>query len=288
MAEPAIAARGTVPPVSPMAIRPFVVCGVRRETRDTFTLELESAEGGPAPRFLPGQFNMLYAFGVGEIPISISGDPTRRGPLTHTVRTVGVVTRAMERLEPGGVLGVRGPYGEGWPVEDAAGADVVVVAGGIGLAPLRPVVLSVLAERERYGRVALLYGARSPKDILFRAELRRWRSAFHMDVEVTVDRGDRTWRGDVGVVTRLVPRAPFDPARTVAMICGPEIMMRFAAQELVRRGVARDAIWVSTERNMKCGVGLCGHCQHGPLFVCKDGPVFRYDRVETLLSKREI
>jgi len=272
----------------PMTPRPYRVQRLRQETSDTFTLELES-EGGPRDfKFAPGQFNMLYAFGVGEVPISISGDPAKPSVLVHTTREVGNVTRAMRKLKPWDTLGVRGPFGVGWPITQARGADVVIVAGGIGLAPLRPVLYQVLAARNYYGRVVLLYGTRTPADILYRRELQQWRARFDLYVHVTVDRAIGNWQGNVGVVTSLIPRAPFDPHSAVAMVCVPEVMMRFTVQELERRGVALENIYVSMERNMKCAVGVCGHCQYGPNFICKDGPVFRYDRIQPLFAVREI
>jgi len=271
-----------------MVPRPYRVERVRQETSDTFTMELES-EGGPRDLpFAPGQFNMLYAFGVGEVPISISGDPARRSVLIHTTREVGMVTRAMRKLKTGDSLGVRGPFGVGWPVKEARGADVVIVAGGIGLAPLRPALCQVLAARNYYGKVVLLYGTRTPADILFRRELQQWHSRFDLEVHVTVDRAMGNWRGNVGVVTSLIRRALFDPDSTVAMVCGPEVMMRFTVQELETRGVSAENIYISMERNMKCAVGFCGHCQYGPTFICKDGPVFSYDRIRRLFAIREI
>lgn len=272
----------------PMTPGPFRVLGRRSETADTFTLELEPVDGAGAVPFAPGQFNMLYVFGVGEVPISISGDPARPERLVHTTRAVGPVTRAMGELKRGHELGVRGPFGTHWPVLEAVGNDVVVVAGGIGLAPLRPAVYHVLEHRDEYGRVALLYGARTPADILYVRELEQWRARFDLEVEVTVDRATGTWRGSVGVVTNLIPRTTFDPSRTVSMICGPEVMMRFTILELQKRGVSSENIYVSIERNMKCGIGQCGRCQLGPWFVCKDGPVFRYEDVRVLLGKREV
>lgn len=262
----------------------------RRDTRDTFTLDLEPANAGDSFSFLPGQFNMLYVFGAGEVPISVSGDPAKSGVMTHTVRAVGAVTKAMSRLKRGDAIGVRGPFGAHWPVEEAAGKDIVIVAGGIGLAPLRPVVYHILARREKYGRVALLYGARAPQDILYQSELEKWRGRFDLQVEVTVDNvpAGQNWRGDVGVVTKLIAGAGFDPAWSVAMICGPEVMMRFTVIELQKRGMSEESIFISMERNMKCAVGFCGHCQFGPTFICKDGPVFRFDHVQPWLSKREI
>ncbi len=272
----------------PMLPQVYRVQRVRREMPDTFTLELEPADGSDIPPFATGQFNMLYIFGVGEIPISISGDPAKRKPLIHTTRAVGTVSRAMRELKPDDVIGVRGPFGSHWPIEKAIGKDVLIVAGGIGLAPLRSAMYQITAHREKYGKVVLLYGARTPSDILYRRELENWRAHFDLEVYVTVDRATGSWRGSVGVVTRLVPRAPFDPLNTLAMVCGPEVMMRYTALELERRGVPVENIYISMERNMKCAVGLCGHCQFGPHFVCKDGPVFRYSRVQDLLVKGEI
>jgi NAD(P)H-flavin reductase len=250
------------------------------------TLELEPP-GGALP-FAPGQFNMLYAFGVGEVPISLSGDPRRPDRLLHTVRAVGDATRALCALRAGQSLGIRGPFGTPWPLQTARGADVVVVAGGIGLAPLRPAILAVLGERRAYGRVAVVYGARAPQSLLFRRELERWRGRLDTEVHVTVDAAGADWRGRVGVVTEALPRLRFDVASAVALVCGPEVMMRFAARELAAAGVPPERIFVSLERNMKCGVGLCGHCQLGPLFVCRDGPVFSYARLAPLLRHREL
>ncbi len=272
----------------PMLPQLYRVQRVRREIPDTFTLELEPEEGVEVPPFASGQFNMLYVFGVGEIPISISGDPARRRPLVHTTRAVGTVSKAMRELKPEDVIGVRGPFGSHWPIERAMGKDVVIVAGGIGLAPLRSAMYQIISQREKYGKVVLLYGARTPEDILYRREVEHWRAHFDLEVYVTVDNATGKWRGSVGVVTRLIPRAPFDPLNTAAMICGPEIMMRFTAAELEKRGVATENIFVSMERNMKCAIGQCGHCQYGPHFVCKDGPVFQYSRVQHLLTKWEI
>jgi NAD(P)H-flavin reductase len=272
----------------PMLPQLYRVQHVQREIPDTFTLELEPTEGGDIPLFATGQFNMLYVFGVGEIPISISGDPANRRPLIHTTRAVGTVSRAMRELKPNDVIGVRGPFGSHWPIKQAEGKDVVIAAGGIGLAPLRSVMYHIISQREKYGKAVLLYGARSPADILYRRELENWRAHFDLEVYVTVDRATGSWRGSVGVVTRLIPRAPFDAKNTIAMVCGPEVMMRFTVAELEKRGVALENIYVSMERNMKCAIGMCGHCQYGPNFVCKDGPVFQYSQIQDLLAKREV
>ena len=265
----------------------FRVADKQRETRDTWTLWLEPADATVPDRFAPGQFAMLYAFGAGEVPISVSsigGD----GAVVHTVRAVGAVTEAICAAKPGDVLGVRGPFGTAWPVAEAEGQDVVVVAGGIGLAPLRPVVHELLAHRERYGDVSILYGGRSPAELLYVSEVEGWRARFDVDVDVTVDVADADWHGRVGVVPRLIPNAVFDPERVVAMMCGPEVMMRFTAVALQDRGVSDDRIWLSLERSMTCATGHCGHCQLGPLFICKDGPVLRHDVVEPLMRVAEL
>jgi NAD(P)H-flavin reductase len=272
----------------PMRPVPFRVHRLHAETRDCFTIVLTPIGEPRTFSFLPGQFNMLYAFGVGEVPISMSGPPGGVREIVHTIRAVGPVTQTLQRLRKGDPVGVRGPFGTAWPVEEARGQDVVLVAGGIGLAPLRPALHHLLAHRERYGRIALLYGARTPADLLFSRELEAWRGRFDVDVEIIVDRAAPDWHGLVGVVTTLIPRVHFDPGNTVAFIVGPEIMMGFAARELEQRGLTAEQIHVSLERNMKCGVGFCGHCQLGPAFVCKDGPVFRYDRVAGLLGIREV
>jgi anaerobic sulfite reductase subunit B len=270
--------------LGPMAPRPFRVVRRRRETSDTWTLELEPVLGEPL-RPTPGQFTMLYAFGIGEVPISVCD--VRGDRLVHTVRAVGAVTEAICASRPGAALGVRGPFGNAWPVEQVVGADVVVVAGGIGLAPLRPALLHVLERRAEYGGLALLYGGRTPDLLLYRRDLERWRDRLDVQVDVTVDSAEGGWRGKVGVVPKLVAGAAFDPTSCIALVCGPEIMMRFAAQALLERGVPPERIFLSMERNMHCGLGHCGHCQLGPTLICRDGPVYGYDELEPLLKVRE-
>jgi NAD(P)H-flavin reductase len=271
-------------PAPPMVPSRYRVAARRRETQDTITLALEPVDGDRLD-FEPGQFDMLYVFGVGEVPISFSG--ASNGRIEHTVRAVGAVSRAVCDARSGDVIGVRGPFGTGWGIEEAEGADVVVAAGGIGLAPLRPVIESIIERRELYGRVAVLVGARSPELLLFQTDLARWRSRFDMDVFVTVDAASGDWRGDVGLITGLVPRIRFDPADTVAFVCGPEVMMRFTATALLDRGIGPHNVRLSMERNMKCAIGHCGHCQFGANFVCKDGPVYSYERIAPLLAIRE-
>jgi NAD(P)H-flavin reductase len=278
----------TVSASDPMRPEPFVVRHVTKETGDTFSLTLAPVAGAKFRPFAPGQFNMLYVFGVGEVPISISGDPARPEVLVHTIRAVGATTRAMQKLEKGDWVGVRGPFGAAWPVDQAHGHDVILIAGGIGLAPIRPAIYHVLLHRALYGRVVILYGARTPREMLYSKELREWRSRFDVVVDVTVDRATMEWQGSVGVVTKMVQRSPFDPSSAMAFICGPEVMIRYGAQALEQRGTAQSSIFVSMERNMKCAVGVCGHCQFGPWFVCKDGPVFRYDRIQRFFGLREV
>jgi NAD(P)H-flavin reductase len=263
------------------------VTAARRESDDTVTLELEPPTG-EVFAFRPGQFNMLGAFGTGEVPISISGNPVAGGPVLHTIRDVGMATHALCALEPGDRVGVRGPYGTCWPLEQAEGADVVIIAGGIGLPPVRPAVYHLLAHRDRYRRVVLLYGARTPADLLFTDEVTRWRSRFDLDVQVTVDTAAGGWRGDVGVVPDLIATARFDPATAMAFMVGPEIMMRFTIRALQTVGVPDDRIFLSMERNMQCAVAMCGHCQLGPFLMCRDGPVFCHRRLAPWLSLREV
>lgn len=255
------------------------------ETADTVTLALEPVDE-PLPVFRPGQFAMLYAFGVGEVPISVSGR-YGAGGLLHTIRAVGATTSALCRAKPGCVLGVRGPFGEGWDVPAPVGADLVIVAGGLGLAPLRPLVRHAVTDRDRYRHVAVLIGARTPQDLLYPDEYETWRAA-GLDVFATVDRAAASWTGHVGVVTALFDRLDHRPTDTATYVCGPEIMMRFAARGLVDRGVPADQVRLSLERNMHCGLGHCGHCQLGPLLVCRDGPVVGYDVAGPLLSTKEL
>lgn len=271
------------PPLAPMTPRPFRVRRRSRETRDTWTLELEPVAGEPlAAR--PGQFTMLYAFGVGEVPISISGRPD--GRLVHTVRAVGAVSEAICGARPGEVLGVRGPFGNAWPLERADGRDLVIVGGGIGLAPLRGAVYEALDRRSEFAEVVVLSGSRTPGDLLYRRELERWRRG-GLQVDVTVDSAEGDWRGKVGVVGKLVGSARFDAETAICLLCGPEVMMRYTALALIERGVAAERIFVSLERNMRCGLGHCGHCQLGPTLICRDGPVYDYASAAQLTAVRE-
>jgi NAD(P)H-flavin reductase len=273
-------------PSDPFVPQIYRVGASRRELSDTVTLEL-IPQSGLRPAFEPGQFNMLYAFGVGEAAISVSGSREHTA-FVHTVRDVGAVSGAIAKLQPGAAIGLRGPFGTGWPVAAAEGSDVIIVAGGLGLAPLRPVIYDVFACRERYGRVSILFGCRDPNDMLYRNELEQWRQRLDVEIEVTVDHASPDWHGSVGVVPALIPRAAFDPHKAYALVCGPEVMMRYTVSALRQQGVAIERIYLSMERNMKCAIGLCGHCQFGPSFICKDGPVMRFDAIAPILSVREV
>jgi len=272
----------------PMLPARYVVAHRTIETRDSATLVLAPVDT-PLPRFLPGQFTMIYVPGVGEIAVSISGDPSTTGDaLVQTVRAVGTVSRAIHDAPPGRMLGLRGPFGTDWDLRGAEGADLVLVAGGIGLAPLRPVLLGALANRARYGRITLVLGARTPAEILYREQVRAWTARQDLTVMSTVDHPTPGYRGPVGLVTAPLAEVGLDQARTVAFLCGPEVMMRFSAELLRGRGVPASQIWLSLERNMKCAIGLCGHCQLGPLLLCRDGPVIHYGQAETLLPVKEL
>ncbi|MFE9491078.1 MULTISPECIES: FAD/NAD(P)-binding protein [unclassified Streptomyces] len=275
-AAPLTARPGTVP-------LPYRVVEREAETPDTATIVLEPVRSALQP-FAPGQFAMVYASGVGDIPLSVSGIDGRR--LTHTVRTVGAVSGALNRLRRGDTVGVRGPFGTGWELPAAAGKDLLVVAGGIGLAPLRPLVRDALAAPERHGRLNVLIGARTPHELLYTGDVRGWQPAAR--ILITVDRADPPWQGEVGVVTTLLDRAAFSPGASAAFICGPEPMIRAAAGELVHRGVDPEQIRVSLERNVQCATGHCGHCQLGPLLLCRDGPVISWTKAQPLLMVREL
>jgi len=255
------------------------------EVPDVVTFELETSGWSG---FAPGQFNMLSLFGVGEIPISISGPASEPERIVHTIRAVGPVSRAISELEAGATLGLRGPFGQPWPVAAAKNRDVLIAAGGLGLAPVRPIIYHVLENRDDFGKVIVLYGARRPEEIFFADELSSWRARFDMQVAVTVDHAAVGWHGHVGVVTSLFRNVGFDAPNTTAFVCGPEIMMRFAAHALTDAGVAPGDIHLSMERNMHCAIGLCGHCQLGPVFVCRDGPVFDWARLRPLMLSEEL
>ena len=276
-----------------VAPRPAVVRRIHEEAYETFTYWLTLADPADrrAYRFLPGQINMLGIPGVGEVPISVSSDPARPQRLAHTIRSCGRVTNVIRTLRPGDRVTLRGPFGRPWPVAEARGGDLLIVAGGLGFAPVRPAIYEAIRTRESFRRLIVLVGARGPDHMLFRHDLDVWLHWMRfrgIETHLTVDIADEGWPYGEGVVTTLFPKADIVPRATTAFVCGPEIMMRFAIRDLVDLGVPERRIWLSMERNMQCGVKLCGHCQLGPYFVCADGPVFRWDTVGELLGVEEL
>ena len=275
-------------PIDPMLPSLAMIQAVKPEAYgiSTFSMTFLEPEDRANYHFQPGQFNMLYLPGAGEVAISVSSDPGEPEVLGHTIRYAGSVTRAIGRLKPRDVIGVRGPYGSHWPLNKTLGNNLIIVAGGIGLAPLRPVILSILRQRDAYGRVLLLYGARTPADLLYTDEFESWQQR-GIEVHVTVDLADENWRGQVGVVPQLFYRVRVDHKKTVVMTCGPEIMMRFVIYEALARRIPKESIFISMERNMKCAVGFCGHCQFGPTFICKEGPVLNFAAIEPFFGKED-
>jgi len=267
------------------AFQPARVTERRAETEGiyTFTLQLVDAGARRRYRFRAGQFNMLYAFGVGEVPISIVSDPDEPHALEHTIRLAGRVTSVMTRWQVGDIVGVRGPYGNGWPVETAVGRDLVIVTGGLGCAPVVGVINYVFRRREQYGQLHIVHGVKRPNDLLYRDRFDAWRRAPRTQVHLTADKPDKSWHYRIGVVTDLFDELQVAPS-AVVMMCGPEVMMRYAARALEGKGVSDEAIYLSMERRMECAVGLCGHCQYREHFVCTEGPIFAYRTVKALLG----
>jgi NAD(P)H-flavin reductase len=255
-----------------------ILAHISRIKEETYNVRTYYLDVPNYSKYIPGQFNMLYVPGIGEVPISISG--TFDGLIAHTVRFVGSVTNTFRNLKVGDAIGVRGPLGNGWPVEDFKGFNVLIVGGGIGLAPLRPIIQHVANHRWEYKKLTILYGARTPADLLYKDEFSNYERIPNTEFLVTVDKGDETWKGHVGVVTKLIPLVEIDPENTVAFVCGPEIMMKFTVLDLMKSGIPPNRIFISLERRMKCGIGLCGHCQLGPFFICRHGPVFSYWKVK--------
>lgn len=278
---------------------PFEVCirWIKKETRDTATyaMKITNREIAKSYSFEPGQFNMLSIPGIGEAPISISSAPTEH-EILHTVRVAGDVTTHLARLRSGDVLGMRGPFGNRWPLEEVEDRDLIIIAGGLGIAPLRSVIRHMISlERAKKpsagslsGKKILLYGAKTPKDIVFRDEFPRYKDVFH--VWLTVDKADpeEYWKGEVGLIPVLFKNIAVDPLRSVVFMCGPEIMMAILAKDLTTRGIPAEKIFVSMERNMNCGMGWCGHCLFGPAMVCTDGPIFRLSDIWDFWSIREV
>jgi NAD(P)H-flavin reductase len=272
---------------NPYLIHPATIVEKIREAEDinTYRVRLVDESVRRRFRFKAGQFNMVYLFGVGEVAISIVSDPDEPELLGHTIRAVGRVTKAMADLQPGDVLGIRGPFGQGWPLEEARGCDVVIVTGGLGCAPVVGAIEYIFRRRRDYGSVRIIHGVKTPKDLLYRERFESWGRFPDTEVLLTSGQPDKTWHYHIGVVTELFERVTIDPGTSIVLMCGPEIMMRLGVPILMRRGIPETAIYLSLERHMECGIGLCGHCQLGPYFLCKDGPVMRYDRVAQWLGR---
>lgn len=255
-----------------------------QETHDTYTYHITPLEGEVKGE--PGQFNIIYVYGAGEIPISISG--VEDGKIMHTIKIVGTVTRMLSRVKERDIIGLRGPYGNTWPMKEAQGLDILIISGGIGIAPLRPVIMEVEKNRSKYGRMIILYGARTPRDLVFKREFERYKNIKDSELHVTVDRGEEEWVGAIGVVTTLIPKVEVDSKNTIAMVCGPEIMMKFTVKDLIKKRIPEDRIYISMERRMRCGIGQCGHCQIGPFFICRDGPVFQFSKIKKYFEVEQI
>ncbi|MEM7551593.1 MAG: FAD/NAD(P)-binding protein [Bacteroidota bacterium] len=273
---------------SPWVPIPYKVTSKKMENRKLMTFAFEPARQKRIEPIKPGQFNMLYAFGVGEIPISVSSLFQTEHKLVHTIQDVGAVSHAINGLSINDNLGIRGPFGTCWPIENARGKDLIIMAGGVGLCPLRPVIETVMNKRDQFGDVNVLYGTRNPDGIIYHEDIIYWQSDPSVNLLITVDHAFSKWHGNVGVVTHLVNKAKFDPENTVAFVCGPEVMMRFGAYALLEHGISDENIFVSMERNMKCAIGFCGHCQYGPHFICKDGAVFNFNSIKPHLKIHEL
>ena len=274
---------------NPFIPKPAVIKAIKQQTHDTktYTLAFVNEEDMKRFSFKPGQFNIVSVFGVGEAPFSITSDCEEREFFEHTIRRVGTLTGFLDGLKVGDIVGVRGPYGRGWPLEDAKGTDILIVAGGIGLAPLRPVIKHIARHRGDYGSLEILYGARTPGDMLFTDEFDEWRKISDTTLRLTVDAVPKgvEWPHRVGVVTTLFDELSTKPQNAIAFVCGPEIMMRFVVRGLLERGFSKNSIYLSLERRMRCGLGMCGRCQIGPKYVCRDGPVFTYEEIVPLPDK---
>lgn len=261
------------------------------EAKDIFTLKLRftDPEIHAAYQFQPGQFNMVYLFGIGEIPISIVSDPENGQTLDHTIRAVGRVTRGLQKLSPGDRLGIRGPYGRGWPMQQAVGKDVFLLTGGLGCAPVVSVIRYITRRREQYHRLIIMQGVKHSHDLIWRDQYQQWADMPETQVLLAAShevRSNENWPWATGHVTNMIDQAVFNPARTIAMMCGPEAMMRAAIEPLKQEGVDERNIHLSMERNMQCATGHCGHCQYGPHFVCKQGPVFPYSDIRPWFGRK--
>lgn len=270
--------------------QPAEILEKRQEADHIYTYRLSfcDAEQRRAFHFQPGQFNMLYAFGVGDVAISIASDPRDAEILEHTVRIVGNVTGALRELDQGDVVGIRGPFGSHWPMEDARGRDLIFITGGLGCAPVTGAIQYAMNRRDDYGKIKILHGVKTRQDLIYRQKFLAWQKHPDTEVILTSDQADREWKYQVGMVTNLVDQIQFDPGRTTVMMCGPEAMMHFTVKGFLKHGVAAHDIHLALERNMKCAMGFCGHCQYGPHFICKNGPILSFDRLEPFFWTREL
>ncbi len=258
-----------------------------QESSAIFTLQSQFIEPiQPHFSFHPGQFNMLYLYGVGEVAISIASDPAEKSYISHTIRAVGRVTKALQNVQKGDQIGIRGPYGKGWPLIEARGKDILIVTGGLGCAPTVSVINYILARREHYGALNILQGVKHSDDFIFRKQYAIWQQTPNTEIRIAADFAGPKWPWSIGYVTDMIESLTLDPDKTIAMMCGPEMMMHAAIGVLTKKGLAEEAIYLSMERNMACGIGVCGHCQYGGLFICKDGPVFAYPQIKALFSEK--
>lgn len=265
---------------------------IKKESRDTSTYAFKILDKEIQKRFkyAPGQFNMLSVAGIGEAPISFSSAPSEHD-LTHTIRVAGDVTTALSKLNAGDFIGIRGPFGKGWPLSELYDRELLIIAGGLGIAPLRSVIREILNKHRKdflKKPPVIIYGSKTPKDILFRNEFPRYKDLFDTMLVVNFADPEEYWKGETGIVTDALRKITFNPLNTVVFMCGPELMMQSTIKELLISGVAGEKIFLSMERNMNCGMGICGHCLFGPKFICKDGPVFKYSDIEDFLGIKEI
>lgn len=264
--------------------KPATIDALVQESPTIFTLHTSFSDPCQDFRFKPGQFNMLYLYGVGEVPISIASDPDDQTLLSHTIRAVGRVTRAMQNLKQGDSLGIRGPYGRGWPLDQARGQDVMIVTGGLGCAPAVSVIKYIMARRRQFGKLMILQGVKHSDDLIWRDQYEKWQNCPDTEVYIAADQSGPNWSWHTGLVTSLIQPIQIDVTQTMVMMCGPELMMRAAVLALKEKNLPESALYLSMERNMACAIGHCGHCQYGGLFVCKDGPVFAWPEIKSLFT----
>ena len=275
----------TKPGLDPYLPHPAKIIARTQESPTIFTLKTQFIDDQHRHvAFHPGQFNMVYLYGVGEVAISISSDPAKKTHLSHTIRAVGRVTKALQKLQTGDHIGIRGPYGQGWPLQEALGKNIVIVTGGLGCAPSVSVIKYILRRREQYGAINILQGVKHSDDHIFRKQYTLWQKNPSTTIHIAADQAGPKWPWGIGYVTDMIASLTLDPEKTIVMMCGPEMMMHAAINALIKKEIPEEAIYLSMERNMQCGIGHCGHCQYGGLFICKDGPVFAYPTIKALFS----